>query len=335
MLVNFILDSRKGGPHFVLQSVKKIIKKKSIDIYLDSNRKIFFFNLKRQSSFLYFFDILLNTIVILFKLKKYKYFFIYGIYNISPLLAGLFSKKNLYWFILEKPNFFGKIMLLIFSKFNIKFVFIDKKLKKKFNFKKSSIFVPNIDIKFWKKSNIIKKKKYFLITTVGNINKSKNHLNLVKFLSQSKLKFYLYIVGENLINQKKYYYQLKKEIHKFNKKGKSKIFLKGRKNRKEIKTILNYTDLFILPSLTEGLSISLLEAMSMKCICLVSSDSNNSGVINNSNGFIFNLNKESLNKSLHKIYNLSAKQKQKISQNARLTVKNLIIANSFFKLNKN
>jgi glycogen synthase len=251
------------------------------------------------------------------------------------VLAGLFLKKNLDWFILERPNFFGRIMLLIFSKFNIRFIFIDRKLKKKFNFKKSSIFVPNINIKFWKKFNIIKKKKYFLITTVGNINKSKNHVNLVKFLNQSKIKFYLYIIGEKLINQKKYFYKLKKEVDEFNKKNDSKIFLKGRKNKKQIKSILNYTDLFILPSLTEGLSISLLEAMSMKCICLVSSNSNNSGIINNRNGFIYNLNKESFNKALYKIYNLSATKKNCISQNARTTVKNLIMSNSFFKLNKN
>ena len=53
--------------------------------------------------------------------------------------------------------------------------------------------------------------------------------------------------------------------------------------------ILNESDVFILPSLWEGLPISLLEAMALKKPCIVSNVIGNKDVINNKeNGFICN-----------------------------------------------
>lgn len=63
----------------------------------------------------------------------------------------------------------------------------------------------------------------------------------------------------------------------------------GWKERKEVLQILNNNDIFILTSLWEGLPISLLEAMYMKKICIVSNCIGNRDVIvNGKNGFIAN-----------------------------------------------
>lgn len=69
------------------------------------------------------------------------------------------------------------------------------------------------------------------------------------------------------------------------------ITITGWKERKEVLRIVNDCDVFILTSLWEGLPISLLEAMYLKKICLVTDCIGNRDVIKNGkNGFIINNN---------------------------------------------
>lgn len=67
------------------------------------------------------------------------------------------------------------------------------------------------------------------------------------------------------------------------------IIITGWKKRKEVLEELNDNDIFLLPSLWEGLPISLLEAMYLKKICIVSNCIGNRDVIeNNENGYVIN-----------------------------------------------
>lgn len=59
------------------------------------------------------------------------------------------------------------------------------------------------------------------------------------------------------------------------------ITITGWKERKEVLKILNDNDIFILLSLWEGLPISLLEAMYMKKVCIVSDVIGNRDVTEN------------------------------------------------------
>ena len=72
-----------------------------------------------------------------------------------------------------------------------------------------------------------------------------------------------------------------------NKLTSKNINVTGWKERKEVLQILNNNDIFILTSLWEGLPISLLEAMYIKKICIVSNCIGNRDVIiNGKNGYI-------------------------------------------------
>lgn len=93
------------------------------------------------------------------------------------------------------------------------------------------------------------------------------------------------------------------------------IKVTGWKDRKQVLELLNNNDIFILTSLWEGLPISILEAMFMEKICIVSNCIGNKDVIENSkNGFIAN-SKEDFIKIVESIknneYNLDS-----IKQNA-------------------
>ena len=118
-------------------------------------------------------------------------------------------------------------------------------------------------------------------------------------------------------NQKKYFSFIEKL--KFPKS--INVIFHGRKDSLFIKKILNNTDVFCLPSLSEGTPIALLESMSMQSICMVSKESNLSKIIKNKyNGFEFRLNEKSFFLTLNKILSLSFSKQIKIRNNARSTV---------------
>ena len=64
------------------------------------------------------------------------------------------------------------------------------------------------------------------------------------------------------------------------------ITITGWKEKAEVLKLVNENDVFILTSLWEGLPISLLEAMYMKKLCIVSNCIGNRDVINGTNGFV-------------------------------------------------
>lgn len=330
MIANFLIDSRYGGPHVYLKYVKKkLCNQKFLDIYQDKcSKNIKLYNLKQFNKLLYILDVILNIFKIFFilKKKKIKFIFVFSILNIAPIITNLFFKKKILWFILEQSNFFTKLIFKFLLKFNnTKPIFITKSLAKEIKMKNSKIFFPDINYNFWKRNKKNKRnRKTLFITCVGNVNQTKNHLQLINFLEEIKFSCKLSIIGKKLLNQKSYYNIMEKKIL-FLKKN-NNLNIKIFKNRKHnyIKKILNVTDIYILPSKSEGLSLSLVEAMSMECICLVSIPSNHSGLIKNGyNGFTFDLNKKSFLNKINKIKSLKKNESKKISKNALISIKNL------------
>jgi glycosyltransferase involved in cell wall biosynthesis len=117
---------------------------------------------------------------------------------------------------------------------------------------------------------------------------------------------------------------LKKKSFYLNKQQNIKINFLGSKNKNFIRKFYRKTHIYILPSLSEGLSVSLTEAMSSGCICLVSKNSNHSKIISNKNGFIFNLDKKSFLKEFNKITKMKKKKYNEIRNYGYETVKALI-----------
>ena len=98
----------------------------------------------------------------------------------------------------------------------------------------------------------------------------------------------------------------------------SNIIVTGWKTRKEVLELVNENDIFILTSLWEGLPISLLEAMFLEEVCLVTDVIGNRDVIkNNNNGYIINENnyKNIIREiDIEKYYEISQKAKKTIEQ---------------------
>ena len=120
----------------------------------------------------------------------------------------------------------------------------------------------------------------FVLTCVARLSKEKDHpllFNSLKKMNDKKIKLILCGDGkekENLIKLRK-----KLGLEK-------QILILG--NRKDILEILRITDVFVLPSLFEGMSNALLEAMASKCCCLVSDIEENRELIKDGeNGVTF------------------------------------------------
>ena len=140
------------------------------------------------------------------------------------------------------------------------------------------------------------------ICTVGRINYQKNPQLFNDIAQADQNKSFTWIGDGSLRNQL----------------ISSNILITGWKNREEVLKLLNDNDVFILPSLWEGLPIALLEAMYMKKVCIVSNVIGNKDVIkDNVNGFIAKTKEDYI-----KIINeLNLEKIEQITNNARNDIK--------------
>ena len=134
-----------------------------------------------------------------------------------------------------------------------------------------SHFIPNFsrDVLAGKSLNIDLKQKLKLgdkkiIFNHGNIEPRKNQLALIKsFLSSNLTEEYsLVLLGSPRTPDDARYLEVINSFLKNNDKNKNVVMLKGTNNIDLVNECLKQSDLFVLPSLAEGLPLVLLEAMS-------------------------------------------------------------------------
>ncbi len=135
----------------------------------------------------------------------------------------------------------------------------------------------------------------FLLLSVGELSKRKNHLAVVKAiarLNDAKIKYV--ICGQGLLKQ-----QLEKAIENFD--IKSQVKLLG--FRTDIIELCKIADLFVFPSLQEGLPVALMEAMACGLPCIVSKIRGNVDLIEKGvNGFVFENKKgKGIEDSIHRV----------------------------------
>ena len=201
------------------------------------------------------------------------------------------------------------------------------------------------DVKFFSKLPFIKKSK---IVHLGNGINHEIFNSKIKIFNNKIIKF---CTTGRYSKLKNYYYLLKsfKQYLKFNKNSHLTFIggdIEGSKAHLELisqvknlnltkyvtltgvvdsaKDYLDFCDVYIHPSLREGMPRSLLEAMSMKKIVLASNIRGCREIIhNNKNGFLFNPYKNrDLVSLMIKVSKLSKNQIDEISTKARKTVEN-------------
>ena len=119
-----------------------------------------------------------------------------------------------------------------------------------------------------------------LLLSVGELNKNKNHISVIKALRNTDESLCYAICGEG--KKRKY---LESKIQQYGLEH--RVFLLGYRN--DIKQLLRAADAFVLPSLREGLSCSLQEAMT-EALPVIASDirGNNELIVPGKGGWLVN-----------------------------------------------
>lgn len=194
------------------------------------------------------------------------------------------NRRN-YFFISCEPNFLIKNILYFLSCHVVNFnICVAQHLRRKLV---SRLLVPEakvVVIPNGVDSQNISKKQYKannppVVTYTGQLIKRKNVMLLLKALKLVKFPFRCWIIGDGPEKDR-----LKEYARRHNLKGKV-IFQVHTRN---VAKFLSKTDILVLPSLAEGLSMSLLEAMSFAIPCVVSDiDANRELITHFENGLIF------------------------------------------------
>ncbi|MBN1694073.1 glycosyltransferase family 4 protein [candidate division WOR-3 bacterium] len=214
------------------------------------------------------------------KKKEIDIVHLHGLLNLKGALAALFTKRLIVWHFHETlyPQFLIKI-LRPFTNFAAEnLVHISKNTRNYYltdpNPKEVLIYEP-VDTEEFGLASIKKERKVNLrkelnisendivLGSVGNISWVKGYENLIISMGALKKKhknLKLLIIGKILSTQAGYYKQLKRLASSMGLE--QDIYFLGQ--RDDIPQLLSLTDIFILPSLTEGTPLSILEAMSMK-----------------------------------------------------------------------
>ena len=150
-------------------------------------------------------------------------------------------------------------------------------------------YVPGVGIDINKFANVIvdfdKKRDELgikstdkLILSVGELNENKNHKVVIKALSLINDKSYHYVIA-GVGNQKS-------NLELFAKENNVNLHLLGYRN--DVNELYKIADLFVLPSIREGLNVSVMEALAAGCPVVVSKIRGNVDMVNLENTFLSN-----------------------------------------------
>ena len=126
-----------------------------------------------------------------------------------------------------------------------------------------------------KKTELQLPKDSFVVLSVGELNRNKNHKAVVKAISlMNDPRIYYLIAGVG--NQKNKLLSLAKELN---------VNLRLLGFRNDVNELYKIADVFVLPSIREGLNVSMLESIAAGCKTIVSQTRGNADFVDSKNMF--------------------------------------------------
>ena len=166
----------------------------------------------------------------------------------------------------------------------------------------------------WRRRNNIPENAIVMISTARLASEKRLERLIRAFLAmaQDRENLWLLFAGEGPLRS-----ELEQSVHSM--QGNDRVMFLGLSDN--VSELLQASDLFVLPSDREGLSVSLTEAMSTGLICIASNVSGSSEVIKDGeNGFLVEPSDEGVLDGIRRAMNLDDRKRKDISQSARNTI---------------
>ncbi|MDO5325876.1 MAG: glycosyltransferase [Clostridia bacterium] len=165
-----------------------------------------------------------------------------------------------------------------------------KRAKEKFKAKKT-VYIPGVGVDTEKfvpcgsarekiRAELGLKEDEIILLSVGELNDNKNHISVIKAIAGLNLVYVIVGKGEK-----------KEELEKAAKECGVNLRLTG--FRTDVADFYAAADIYILPSIREGLNVSLMEAMASSLPCLVGKIRGNVDLIDEHGGYLFRPESES------------------------------------------
>ena len=176
------------------------------------------------------------------------------------------------------------------------------------------VLIPNMLLEIPKETSSLKEKN---ILSLGRLDYGKKNDDIIRAFSKLEDKEWkLYILGDG--NEMNNLSKLIKELNL-----QDRVFLEGYKTKEEIKEYMLKSSIFLMASLTEGLPMVLLEAMSygIPCIAYETASGTNDIISDNINGYVIkNRNEEEYVNKINELVK-DEKLRKRLGMNAKETSK--------------
>jgi len=296
----FILDHRIGGPHVYVDTLRKALVGKVESIIVTTSRgpmtDIALLNLRHLWTPLYALEIILNAIylvgaVLLRRVERRGVVFnVHGGANLAPILAARIVGIPVVWHFHETTPQFRQLVsigMLLLRGHPHSLVVVANKAKEAYRLRNAEFIPAAIDESFWSLAQVSAEEvelcgwggdedtevrgRSSRILVVGNLNPLKGIDLLLEAIEKVDSTIWdVKIVGAELKTHREYagrlYLRASEVIAS---KNKCAIDFLGWQDARKIRALLASCDVFILPSRSEACPIVLLEAIAMRCRCIV------------------------------------------------------------------
>lgn len=292
LVFHFLIDHRIGGPHKYVEVCSKYMENDYESIIFTCGKSkiqsVTLLNLRALNRFLYPIEVLINAVYIFLIACYFRFkhriiiFNIHGIHNLAPILAGLLLRIPSVLLIHESMRelrSFARISLFLLRHNSGVVLSVSQRGLNEYGAKEGKVVFSPVDVNYWKKSSYLRANSFYALQQekqplrllcVGNINPIKGLDSLIDSLANSVGSIHLNIIGASMQSHFEYFIDLKKRSQVAeNKNPLLKINFLGWREAAEIRSLMYEAHIFVMPSLSEGCPIALIEAMATGCIPFV------------------------------------------------------------------
>ena len=318
-VVHFLSDHRIGGPQVYVQSLVSLLAEDVDSLVVTCGEceisDYYLVNLRHYWKPLYVLEVLINVVQILIKSElrsKNVVFHVHGSVNLAPLIAAALGRISIVWHIHETSSrlrIFNSMGRVLLKRTRHKVACVAKSCAESFDLDDYVIVPCFVDEKFWSATAVSDAMaqvtdvgdQVLRLTCVANMNPLKGLDILLRALEKIQCRWSLKIVGASLSTQRGYAKEIEVIAHGIRRKYPFvNIEFVGWQSRYSIRSILNSTDIFVLPSRSEACPIALLEALSLGCCCVATDVGDVSDIMANAipPGAVVNCDSESISQAI-------------------------------------